>query len=242
MSAWTSQPDSRGPEVVDAVELGGRQAVLRHQRAGERLGVSGAEVLGLGVGDTRGAGQRPGLAPVGLRTAVLRRSGGALLALVQLVLAEALGGRRSRQGGGRVSDWRVVGQHTGGDGETGRYDGNPGEHQGATDATDDACGERDCGRASVLGGVLLRQGRTLRVDGMDVSCARHASEVGRGARGGRATTISQDPDGCKLYDAGLCVTSPTLRACPRSSVTRATWSCARASRSPARRSATARTG
>jgi hypothetical protein len=147
------------PDVVEAVELGGGQAVLRHQRAGERLGVSCAEVLGLRVRDPRVAGQRAGLAPVSFRPAVLRRSSGALLALVQLVLAEALGLRRRGQRSGGPVNGAAVSQHTRRDGQTGRGDGHPGEHRSAADAAGDAGGEGGRGRASVLGGVLLRQGK-----------------------------------------------------------------------------------
>ena len=52
-----------------------------------------------------------------------------------------------------------------------------------------------------------------RVDDMDVSRARRASERTRKReRGGRATTISQDANRCKLDYRGVGVTSPTPAA------------------------------
>src|SRR4051794_20334079 len=80
-----------------------------------------------------------------------------------------------------------------------------------------------------------------RVDGMGRQLRSACAEVGRGAHG------EERPPSPRTPTVASCTTRVVrdLAHAPevsRSSVTRVTWSCARASRSPARRSAIVRTG
>ena len=100
MSAWTFQPDSCDQMLS---RQSNSEEDMPNCGISARASARGSALLRSSVLVTRdagGVGQRPGLAAVGLGTAVVGGAGGALLALGELVLAQALRRRGGAQRGG----------------------------------------------------------------------------------------------------------------------------------------------